>query len=114
MTCKITSMTELDQAAVLSASNLTLVDELRSTRELVKKLKAREDEIRKVLLAELADVEVGLTAAGVPVIEIERQARTRVDSKRLQALYEDVWDDCQVETTVEVLRLPDATDTPSV
>lgn len=101
-------MTDYADSAVLSAANLTLVEELRSTRELVKKLKAREDEIRKVLLAELADIEIGLTAAGVPVIEVERQARTRVDSKRLQALYEDVWDDCQVETTVEVLRLPDA------
>ena len=108
----MTSMTDYADSAVLSAANLTLVEELRSTRELIKKLKARESEIRDVLLVELADIDFGLTAAGVPVIEVERQPRTRVDSKRLQALYEDVWEDCQIESTVEVLRLPDALKTP--
>lgn len=100
-------MTELGGAAVLTDSNLALVEELRSIREFTKSLKAREDEIRGILLAELKDADTGLTAAGVPVISVDRQTRTRVDSKRLQALYEEVWEDCQIETTVEALRFPE-------
>ena len=97
-----------DDSTVLSDANLALVEELRSTREFSKKLKAREDEIRKILLEELKDSEQGITAAGVPMIEVDRQSRTRVDGNRLQALYQDVWEDCQIETTVQVLRLPEA------
>lgn len=97
-----------DTTTILTDSNLALVDELRSTREFVKKLKAREDEIRKILLEELKDSDQGITASGVPVVEIDRQSRTRVDNNRLQALYQDVWEDCQIESTVQVLRLPEA------
>ena len=96
-----------DTTTVLTESNLALVDELRSTREFIKKLKAREDDIRKILLEDLKDSDQGVTASGVPVVEIDRQSRTRVDSNRLQALYQDVWEDCQIETTVQVLRLPE-------
>jgi predicted phage-related endonuclease len=100
-------MTDSDSAIVLSDSDLDLVEELRSIRETVKNLKAREEEIRTVLLQELKDSEYGLTASGDLLIEVERQQRSRLDSKKLQALYEDVWNDCQIKTTVEVLRLPE-------
>ena len=98
-----------DTSTVLTESNLALVEELRSTREFVKKLKAREDEIRKILLEELKDSDQGITASGVPMIEVDRQSRTRVDGNRLQALYQEVWEDCQIESTVQVLRLPETT-----
>lgn len=100
-------MTELDDAVVLSGSDLALVVELRTIRETTKSLKAREEEIRKALLAKLNDVEVGLTASGVPAIQVDRHTRTRVNSDRLQALYQDAWEDCQTETTVESLRFPE-------
>lgn len=103
-------MTDLDGLAVLSDSTLALVEELRSVRDASKKLKAREEEIRSALLGELKDIEVGVTASGVPVIEVQRQTRTRVDSKRLQALYEEVWDDCQISMDVETLRFPETLD----
>jgi predicted phage-related endonuclease len=103
----ISIMLDQDTTTVLSESHLALVEELRSTREFVKKLKAREDEIRKIILQDLKDTERGITSSGVPVLTIDRQTRTRVDSNRLQALYHDVWEDCQIETTVEVLRLPE-------
>lgn len=101
-------MTDFDETTVLSDASLALVEELRSVREFTHKLKARESEIRSILLEELKDAEQGITASGVPMIEVQRQARTKVDSKRLQALYEEVWDDCLIETTVQVLRLPEA------
>lgn len=100
-------MTDQDTAIVLSDETLSLVEELRSVRESYRKLKAREEEIREDLLTELKGIEHGLTADGTPVIEIDRQTRTRVDSKRLQALYEEVWEDCQTEMTVETVRLPE-------
>jgi len=92
---------------VLSESTLALVDELRSVREKVKSLKSREESIRKVLLQELVDSAEGITSSGVPVVALDQQLRTRVDANRLHALYPDVWEDCQVETTVQVLRLPE-------
>jgi len=97
-----------DKATVLSDSTLALVEELRALRETKKAISAREDQVRKILLVELRDVDAGLTASGQPVIEVERQKRTRIDGDRLQALYKDAWDDCQTETSVEVLRLPEA------
>lgn len=102
------SMTEIDGLAVLSDDTLALVEELRSTRDAIKVLKSREDDIRSSLLSELTGVEFGITAAGVPVIEVQRQVRTRIDGKKLQALYEDVWKDCQTSTSVESLRFPEA------
>lgn len=101
-------MTELDQTVVLSDPNLALVEELRTVRETIKSLKGREEQIRDVLLAELKDAEFGIAASGEPLIEVQRQPRSRLDGKRLQALYEDAWDDCQVKSTVEVLRFPEA------
>ncbi len=100
-------MTDLDDVTVLSDASLALVEELRSTREHRKALESREAEIRKALLSELTDAAVGITASGATAITVQRQNRTRVDSKRLQALYEDAWEDCQVESVVEVLDLPD-------
>ena len=97
-----------DATTVLSDSNLALVEELRTTRESIKILKGRESEIRDKLLAELQGTDQGITAAGVPVITIDRQVRTRVNSDRLQALHKAVYDDCLVDTTVQTVRLPEA------
>lgn len=103
----ITNMTDLDQTVVLSDANLALVEELRTVRDTIKSLKGRESDIRKALLGELKDAEFGITAAGEPLIEVQRQPRSRVNTKRLQAVYEDVWNDCQINSTVEVLRFPE-------
>lgn len=100
-------MLDNDDTKILADSEVALVEELRSTREFIKKLKDREDEIRKTLLRNLDGKERGITASGIPVVEIQRQPRTRVDSNRLRALYEEVWEDCQVESVVEVVRLPE-------
>lgn len=101
-------MTEQDGTIVLSEDNLALVESLRSVREDIKALKAKEDQIRSALLIELKGVEYGVTASGAPIIEVQRQPRSRVDSKRLQALYEEVWEDCQIKSEVEVLRFPES------
>ena len=98
-------MYDQDTTTVLSDLNLALVEELRLIRESVKQLKSREEAVRKILLGALKGVEQGITASGVSLVEVERYSRTRVDSNRLQALYKDVYDDCQTETSVEVLRL---------
>lgn len=100
-------MTEHDGILVLTDDTLALVEDLRTVREDIKTLKAREDDIRSRLLVELKGVEYGVSASGAPMIEVQRQPRTRVDSKRLQALYEDVWKDCQIASEVEVLRFPE-------
>lgn len=103
----IQHMIDQDTTTVLSDSNLALVEELRTVRDTIKGLKGRESDIRKTLLEELKDSDQGITASGVPIVAIDRQVRTRVDNNRLQALYQDVWKDCQVESIVQVLRLPE-------
>jgi predicted phage-related endonuclease len=100
-------MTEVDQTVVLSDASLALVEELRFVRDSIKGLKGREEQIRDALLAELKDAGFGVTASGEPLIELQRQPRKRVDPARLQALYEDVWNDCQIDSTVKVLRFPE-------
>lgn len=96
-----------DDSAVLSDTSLSLVEELRSVRESIKSLKAREKEIRDALLIELKGVDYGITASGEPLIEVQRYPRTGLNSDRLQALYRSAWDDCQTSTEVEVLRFPE-------
>lgn len=98
-------MVDLDKFVTLSSSNEALVEELRATREEIKSLKAREAKIRSILLQELAGKSVGVTASGRYVVEIQNQPRTKVDTARLQALHYEVWEDCQAESEVQVLRL---------
>lgn len=100
-------MVNNDTETVLTDDSVSLVEELRSIRETTKDLKARESEIRSLLLDELNGAQSGITASGVPVVEVEYQTRYRVDVKRLQALYQDAWEDCQKETEVSVVRLPE-------
>lgn len=97
-------MLDSDTSIVLDDDTIALVEELRSIREASKVLKAREDEIRSTLLRELEGAEHGITASGMPVVEVQYQARTRVDTKRLQALHEDVWKDCLTSSVAAVVR----------
>lgn len=101
-------MFNLDTSTVLPDATIALVEELRTVRDSIKSLKSREDQIRQTLLDELKGVEEGVTASGMPVVTVERYSRTKIDGNRLQALYQDVWKDCQVETPVQVVRLPEA------
>lgn len=100
-------MLDTETSVVLDDDAVTLVDELRSLRDTIKVMKAREDEIRAALLKQLEGAEQGISASGVPVVEVQYQSRTRVDTKRLQALYEEVWKDCQTDMTVTTVRLPE-------
>lgn len=105
-------MTDLNDAiVVLSDSNIALTEELRSIRDFTKTLKAREKEIRSLLLKALDDRSLGITASGKYLIEVQRYTRTGLDPDRLQALYEEAWEDCQTETEVHklVLILEDGT-----
>ena len=100
-------MLDTDTSVVLDDATIALVDELRSVREASKALKAREDEIRSALLQQLEGAEHGITASGVPVVEVQYQSRTRVDTKRLQALHEEVWKDCLTSSIAATVRLPE-------
>lgn len=103
-------MTDLDVTVVLSDPHVALVDELRTIRDSIKVLKAREKQIRTSLLKELKDRSLGVTASGHYIIEVDRFSRRGINSDRLQALYEDVYEDCKTETTVETLRLVEEDD----
>lgn len=100
-------MTDIDTPVVLDDDTVALVDELRAIRDTAKLWKAREDEIRSILLKRLEGAEQGINASGVPVVDVQYQTRTRVDTKRLQALHQAVWEDCQTDMTVTTIRLPD-------
>lgn len=91
---------ELDDDAVEAAA------ELRSVRDAIKALKGREEVLKAILLASMSEADQGVNASGVPVIEVRRQSRSSVDVRKLQALYEDVWKNCQRETVVASLRFP--------
>jgi predicted phage-related endonuclease len=93
--------------AILSDANLALVEEMRTLRDQIKALKDRKDKLRLILLKELANVDTGITASGEPVITIERDDRSRIDSDRLQALYPEVYADCQKSSPVQTVRFPD-------
>lgn len=100
-------MSDQSNTVVLSDSTLGLVNELRSIREDVKALKAREEKIRDLLLTELKGADGGVTASGEFIISIDRSPRSGINRDRLQALYPDVYRDCQTETQVQAVRFPE-------
>lgn len=96
-----------DDGVVLADNELALVRELRETRQWKRKLEARENELRKTLLEKVGDRDRGLTAAGATVLQVQRQHRTGVDRKRLEALYPEVYEDVCTESEVVVLKTPE-------
>lgn len=101
-------MHEPDVSVTLDESTELAVEELRTIRDQVKALKTREEEIRNHLLSELDNADQGVTASGTPIVTIDRQTRTRLDSTKLQALYPDAWKACQKDSVVSTVRLPDS------
>lgn len=86
----------------------TLVDDLRQAREARKDAEHREAQARDELLARLteADDTVLVDESHKIVLTASSHVRRGVDSKRLEALYPDVYAAVMSETTVTTVRLP--------
>lgn len=85
---------------------LEMVAELQEARHLASVHAARaaalRDDLVKILSA--AEAEQALTADGSPAMHLEVQHRRKVNSKKLEALYPDVYDECAEESEVILLR----------
>lgn len=85
---------------------LSLIEELREVRGQIKALKSREDKIRKSLLSHFVGVNEVIAASGNPILMIDRSDRSWLNSDRVQALYPDVWLECQRSALVQTVNLP--------
>jgi hypothetical protein len=83
-----------------------LVFDLREAREARHDAEFRERTARESILTLLNGESRGLTASGDVAVTVVTYQRTNVNSKKLQALYPDVYDDVIDETTVQRLDLP--------
>lgn len=102
----VQTMPDVDDLLELDEDALDAVKELQSIRDSIKSLKGREETIKAQLLETLNEADSGVDSTGRPIVEVRRQQRSSVDTKKLQALYPDVWADCQRETLVSSIRIP--------
>lgn len=91
-----------DQSEPVSIDDkkMALISELADIRQKTSSLKKRGDEIRDELLSVLSDngATRAVTASGNPAIHVTTVQTTRINRKRLEAKYPDVFADV-VETS---------------
>lgn len=92
---------------VFEGSELDLIQELDEVRTQMKKMKARERELRDEVLAVLdrQNAEQGLTASGSQLCKVTVQHRRSVNSSKLEALYPAIYLDVVEEKTATILNL---------
>jgi hypothetical protein len=84
-----------DRHVELSDEDIDLVKELAEARSQSNMWKKRADELRDTLMSTLSQTEAtsAITAGGTPVIHVQRISTTRVNRKKLEAKYPDVFND---------------------
>lgn len=82
-------------SAELADDEIALVEELAMARSQANMWKKRGDEIRDKLLARLdeAGVAQAITASGMPAVHVTTIMTTRVNRKKLEAKYPQVFED---------------------
>jgi hypothetical protein len=91
--------------AILSEAAYAAALELQDIRSQGAQLRKREEDLKKVIYAELGDTTEGLLASGVTACHVEEQHRRSVNSARLEAMYPDVYDSVVEEKVTRVLRI---------
>lgn len=76
----------------LTEQGVSLARRLQAVRDQQKELRKEEEVLRDSLLSTLEDeqVDAAVTGSGEPAIHLVRSNRSRVDTKRLQAMYPDI------------------------
>lgn len=92
---------------VLDDSVVALVEQLAEARRMKYEAEKLEKQAREGILAVLQSegAEKGLTASGKEIVKVQYQARTSIDSKKLEALYPAVYEECRKESVVTVVKL---------
>ena len=85
---------------------IDLTARLRQARDAKAQWEKLEKDLRAQILQLVDTHDVALTAAGVPVVRVRRSTRHGVDSKKLRALWPEVYDEVETETEVVRLDLP--------
>ena len=92
---------------VLDERIIEMIVELGAAREAKKEIEAQEQALRTQILGALAQeaTDIGLTASGRQVCHVERQSRTSVNRKKLEALHPEIFEQVAEESEVLMLRL---------
>lgn len=96
-------------AVVFDNDLISLTSEMQSIRAQRAALKKREDEIRATVVGvlEQSGQDSAMTASGRPLLHLNTYSRASVNSKKLAALYPDVYEDCLVEVEVTTVQIAD-------
>lgn len=90
---------------VLSESAVEAARELQAVRLQSAQLKKREDDLKKIVYAELGLAVAGLLASGMPAVHVEVQHRRDVNKAKLEAMYPDVFESVMEEKEIRVLKV---------
>lgn len=98
-------MSDEDVIVTISDSDLSLAEQLQEARKNRGDWEKIEKGLRDQLLATMTaqGADRALTASGAPAFHLSRSARNTVDSKKLEALYPQVYED--VVKVTEVVKL---------
>ena len=67
--------------------------------------KKAADQLRDEILQELGDADKAITDQGTPVVHVERSTKSVPNTKKLQALYPEVWNAVLEESERVTLKI---------
>lgn len=93
----------------LHADVVQAVNELRYIRSEKSALLKREAELRATIFDALSEAgaTAGVTRAGRRIVYLQNQTRRVVDRKRLEAMHPEIYQECTIETPVQIMRVED-------
>jgi len=81
------------------------VGELKALRAWMATAKKAADQLRDEILQELGDADKAITDQGTPVVHVERSTKSVPNTKKLQALYPEVWNAVLEESERVTLKI---------
>ena len=83
-----------------------LARRLREVRGDIRNLEAEASVLRDDLLDSLSGEMMAVTASGDIALQVRHQTRATVDTKKLKALWPEIWEQCHNNNEITVLLTP--------
>ena len=102
--------TDPDQPAptriVLAPEVIDIARRLQDARNAKREWEAVEKDLRDQILAEMEDADDGVDLTGKVVVSVKKVPTSRVNSKKLRALWPDIYEDVVSESTQKRVITP--------
>ena len=97
----------LPETIALTPEQVDALEELAYIRREKAELTKREERVKKEIIGFLGHATTGVLGSGATAVTVKELTRTGVDSKKLEAMYPDVYSDVRTQTTYKRVDLGD-------